>query len=286
MAELPQAVVSGILIGSVYALLAVGLALIWGVMDIVNFAHGNFLMVAMYATFFAWSFLSLDPLLGTFVAVVVLVALSLATFYVVIRPVLRGTVLSQMVVTFGLLLLLQGGAQMLFTPSARAVVHPWLDGARFVASGVVLGGPQLGAAAVAIIGLIGLWWLLNRTEVGLAIQAVAQDRKAAEVMGVQPDRIFALTWAISGVCVGLAGAMLMNFYAVDPAVGFQFGLIAFIVVALGGFGSLRGALLAGIAMGVTQDVVGLYLPAYGLAAIFVLYLLVFLIRPQGLLGAH
>ncbi|CAN5245598.1 branched-chain amino acid ABC transporter permease [soil metagenome] len=286
MGELPQAVVSGVLIGCVYALLAVGLALIWGVMDVVNFAHGNFLMVAMYATFFAWSFLGLDPLLGTVIAVLVLVALSLATFFVAIRPVLRGTLLSQMVVTFGLLLLLQGAAQLLFTPSARAVAHPWLEGVRVVVGGVVLGGPQLGAAAAAIMGLVALWWLLNRTEVGLAIRAVAQDRKAAEVMGIQPDRIFAITWAISGACVGLAGAMLMNFYAVDPAVGFQFGLIAFVVVALGGFGSLRGALLAGVAMGATQVVVGLYVPAYGLAAIFVLYLLVFLIRPRGLLGAY
>lgn len=280
-----QAVVSGLLIGSVYALIAVGLALIWGVMDVVNFAHGNFLVVAMYVTFFAWAGFGIDPLVATVVAAVVVAALSVATFYVIVRRVLSGTTQSQMVATFGLLILMQGAAQVVFTHGAKAVDRPWLGDKRIVLGGVVLGGPQLGAAVAALLGLLALWFVLNRTEVGLAIRAVAQDRRAAEVMGIRPDVIYALTWAISGACLGVAGAMLMNFYTVDPFVGFQFGLIAFVVVALGGFGSLRGVLLAALAMGVTHNVVGLFAPAYGLAAIFVLYLLVFLVRPRGLLGA-
>jgi branched-chain amino acid transport system permease protein len=284
--ELTQAVVSGLLLGSVYALISVGLALIWGVMDLVNFAHGHFLMAAMYAAFFAWALLHLDPLFGVLLAAAVLAAISATTYYSCIRPVLNGTILSQMVVTFGLLILMQGLAQLLFSPSARGVANPLVDSIRVQLAGVVLGGPQLAAAAAALLGLAALWFLLNRTEFGLAIRAVAQDVQAAQAMGINPDQVYALTWIITGCALGLAGAMLMNFYLVDPAVGLQFGLISFVVISLGGFGSLRGAFLAGLLMGVVQDVVGLYAPAYGLAAIFLVYLLVTLARPQGLLGTR
>lgn len=284
--EVAQAVASGVLIGCIYALISVGLALIWGVMDLVNFAHGHFLMVAMYVTFFAWSLAHLDPLLGVIVAALAVGALSAAVYYGAVRPVLGGSMLSQMVVTFGLLLLLQGGAQMLFTAQSRGVVEPVASHIRIELGGVVLGGPQLVAAAAAMLGLGMLWYLLNRTETGMKIRAVAQDVQAAQVMGINPHRVYALTWVITGLMVGVAGAMLMNFYLVDPSVGLQFGLIAFVVISLGGFGSLRGAFVAGLLMGIVQDVVGLYAPAYGLAAIFVLYLLVTVVRPQGLLGSR
>jgi len=279
-------VVSGLLIGSVYALISVGLALIWGVMDLVNFSHGHLLMVAMYVTFFAWSLFHLDPLIGMVIAAILLAALAVAIYYLAVRPVLGGTMLSQMVVTFGLLILMQGGAQLLFTPRSRGVVGPLMEKVRIDLGGIILGGPQLAAAVAALAGLGMLWLILNRTETGMAIRAVAQDVQAAQVMGINPDRIYALTWLITGASLGIAGAMLMNFYLVDPSIGLQFGLIAFIVISLGGFGSLLGAFLAGLAMGVVQDVVGLYAPAYGLASIFLLYLIVTVLRPQGLLGTR
>jgi branched-chain amino acid transport system permease protein len=284
--EVAQAVVSGLLIGSVYALISVGLALIWGVMDLVNFSHGHLLMVAMYVTFFAWSLFHLDPLIGMVIAAILLAALAVVIYYLAVRPVLGGTMLSQMVVTFGLLILMQGGAQLLFTPRSRGVVGPLMEKVRIDLGGIILGGPQLAAAVVALAGLGMLWLILNRTETGMAIRAVAQDVQAAQVMGINPDRIYALTWLITGASLGIAGAMLMNFYLVDPSIGLQFGLIAFIVISLGGFGSLLGAFLAGLAMGVVQDVVGLYAPAYGLASIFLLYLIVTVLRPQGLLGTR
>lgn len=284
--EVAQAVVSGLLIGSVYALISVGLALIWGVMDLVNFSHGHLLMVAMYVTFFAWSLIHLDPLIGMVIAAILLAALAVAIYYLAVRPVLGGTMLSQMVVTFGLLILMQGGAQLLFTPRSRGVVGPLMEKVRIDLGGIILGGPQLAAAVAALAGLGMLWLILNRTETGMAIRAVAQDVQAAQVMGINPDRIYALTWLITGASLGIAGAMLMNFYLVDPSIGLQFGLIAFVVISLGGFGSLLGAFLAGLAMGVVQDVVGLYAPAYGLASIFLLYLIVTVLRPQGLLGTR
>lgn len=284
--ELVQAVVSGLLIGCIYALIAVGLALIWGVMDLVNFAHGHFLMAAMYVAFFAWSIAHLDPIAGVVPAALVLALIAALAYFLVVRPVLGASILSQMVATFGLLLLMQGAAQMLFTPRSRGIVAPAAAGVRLEVGRVILGGPQLVAALAALLGLGALWYLLNRTETGMAIRAVAQDVQAAQVMGINPNRVYALVWIITGVAVGVAGAMLMNFYLVDPSIGLQFGLIAFVVISLGGFGSLRGAIIAGLAMGVVQDVVGLYAPAYGLVSIFILYLVVTIIRPQGLLGSR
>jgi branched-chain amino acid transport system permease protein len=220
------------------------------------------------------------------IAAILLAALAVVIYYLAVRPVLGGTMLSQMVVTFGLLILMQGGAQLLFTPRSRGVVGPLMEKVRIDLGGIILGGPQLAAAVAALAGLGMLWLILNRTETGMAIRAVAQDVQAAQVMGINPDRIYALTWLITGASLGIAGAMLMNFYLVDPSIGLQFGLIAFIVISLGGFGSLLGAFLAGLAMGVVQDVVGLYAPAYGLASIFLLYLIVTVLRPQGLLGTR
>jgi branched-chain amino acid transport system permease protein len=284
--EIPQAVVSGLLIGAIYGLVAVGLTLIFGVMDIVNFAHGNFVMVAMYVTFFSWDLFRLDPLLAIPIAAVFTAGLGAVTYVGAIRHVLRGPALAQIIVTFGLLVLLQGAAQALFSANARGIPHPLADSFKLQLAGVVGGGPQLVAALGAVLCTGGVWALVNRTEVGSAIAAVAQDADAARLVGIDPNRIHLLAWAIGGASVGIAGALLMNFFSVDPVAGASFGLIAFVAVSLGGFGSLPGALVAGVALGVIQDLVGLYLPSYSLAAIFALYLVIVLVRPQGLFGTR
>jgi branched-chain amino acid transport system permease protein len=286
MVEIGQAVVSGLLIGALYALVAVGLTLIFGVMDIVNFAHGDFLMVAMYVTFFAWLYLHLDPLLGVPIAAAALALLAMLVYRGVIRPVLKGPMLSQIIVTFGLLILLRGLAQLFFTANTRGVVKPALESVRATVGPLVAGGPQLAAAAGALLCTGLIWWFLNYTETGSAINAVAQDPDAARLMGINPDRVHLLAWAIGGASAGVAGALLMSFFSVSPDVGAGFGLVAFVVVSLGGFGSLGGALLGGLAMGVVQDLVGLAQPAYGFAAIFVVYLAVVLVRPKGLFGTR
>jgi branched-chain amino acid transport system permease protein len=282
--ELAQAVVSGLLLGAVYALVAVGLTLIFGVMDIVNFAHGDFLMVAMYITFFVWSGLGLDPLVSWPFAAIGVALLGMIVYLTTIKRVLRGPPLAQIVVTFGVLVLLRGLAQLLFTSNQRGITDALAADYRLVVHGVVLGGPQLAAALGAILCTGALWWFITRTETGAAIAAVAQDPEAARLMGIDPTRIHLLAWALSGASVGIAGGLLMNFFTVNPTAGAEFGLIAFVVVSLGGFGSLSGAFVAGLLVGVVQDVVGLYQPAYGFAAIFFLYLVVVQLRPRGLFG--
>jgi branched-chain amino acid transport system permease protein len=286
LSEVPQAVVSGLLIGAVYALVAIGLTLIFGVMDIVNFAHGNFLMLGMYVSFFAFSLARIDPAVSIPIAAAAIAVLGMLVYVVLIKPVLKGPVLSQIIVTFGLLIFLQGAAQRLFGADVRGVPNPVLDTFKLQVGTVVAGGPQLAAALGALLFTGAIWWFLSRTELGSAVSAVSQDPDAARLMGINPDRVHLLVWAIAGASVGAAAALMVSFFTVDPTAGANFGLVAFVVVSLGGFGSLRGALVAGLALGVVQDLVGLYSPPYAFAAIFALYLVVVLIRPQGLFGTR
>ncbi len=286
LTELSQASVSGLLLGAIYALVAVGLTLIFGVMDIVNFAHGDFLMAAMYITFFVWLYGGLDPLVSIPLAALAMAGFGILVYTVLIRRVLKGPMLSQIIVTFGLLVFMRGVAQFAFTANTRGIPDPLVGPVRLVIGGVVAGGAQLTAALGAIVCTLLVYLLLSRTELGSAINAVAQDADAARLMGIDPSRIHLLTWAVAGASVGVAGALLMNFFPVTPEIGAGFGLIAFVVVSMGGFGSLQGALIAGLAMGVIQDVVGLFQPAYGFAAIFALYLVIVMVRPQGLFGAR
>lgn len=286
MVDLAQAAVNGLLIGAVFSLVAVGLTLIFGVMDIVNFAHGQLVMLAMYVTFFAWSLAGLDPLVSIPLAAGVMATVGYATYRAVIRPVLGQPMLSQIIVTFGLLTLLQGAAQFAWTPNSRTVLDPLVGDSRVVIGGVVLGGPQLVAAVGALLCTGAVAWFVHRTDVGSALQATGEDPRAASLLGINPDRMYGLAWIIGGATTGVAGALLMNSFSVTPTAGAAFGLIAFVTVALGGFGSVVGAGLAGLVLGVAQGVVGLYRPEYALAALLALYLVVVLVRPQGLLGTR
>jgi branched-chain amino acid transport system substrate-binding protein len=281
---LAQSVTSGILLGLILALSAAGLTLIWGVMDVVNFAHGDFLMLGMYGTFFAWSLFGLDPLLALPGVVVALAAIGVAVYATVIRPVLRANVLAQMFATFGLGILLRGLAQYFFSPAFRQV-------GQTASSGVVALGPvsvgreQVVAAGGALIVSLLLFAILDRTTLGTALRATAEDRVAAELMGIDSGRMFALAWALGAGCVGAAGALLALYFPVFPDVGAMFGLLAFVTVALGGFGSVAGALLAGVLIGVVVNLAGVFVdPSYKFALAYALCFAVLFLRPQGLLG--
>lgn len=286
MADLAQSVVTGLLLGGVFALAAVGLTLIFGVMDVVNFAHGDLIMLGMYVGFFTWSLFGLDPLLAIPVAAVVLAVVGATVYFGLIRPVLGRSPLAQVVVTFGLLVLLRGLAQFLWTPNNRNVQHAFVSDLRWEIGGVVIGGPQLAAGAGALLCTAAVAWFVHRTELGAALQAAGEDRAGAALMGINPDRMYALAWLVAGGTTGVAGALLINQFSVSPVSGVVFGLVSFVVVALGGFGSVTGAALAGLLVGVVYGVVGRYASAYGMAAALGIYLVVLVARPQGLRGTR
>ncbi len=279
-----QTLVSGLLIGLLYALIAVGLTMIFGVMDIVNFAHGEYLMVAMYLAYWAFALLGLDPLYSLPAVTVALFGLGVITYYLLIRKIINAPMLSQIFVTFGILIFLRGLAQFLWKADYRAIPHSVLSGSIHV-SGVYIGVPQIVAAVGAIVcnGLIYLF--MKRTRLGMALEAVAEDKEAARLMGINSDRMFALAWGIGIASVGVAGGLLSSFYYTFPEVGGNFGLIAFVVVALGGFGSVVGAFIAGVIVGLVEVMSGyLFAPSIKFVVVLALYLAVVVARPQGLLG--
>jgi len=280
-----QAVASGLLIGFVYALIAAGLSLIFGVMEIVNFAHGEFLMLSMYLSYFVHASLHLDPLVALPLNALALFALGVVVYFALIRRVLKAPMLAQIFATFGLGVFLQNLAQFLWRPDFRTLGDTWVSGKRLAIGGVFVSEPQLAAAIGAIVTTALLWFLLSRTSTGRALLATAEDKQAAALMGIDPDRMFALAWGIGAACVGVAGALLSTFHYVFPQVGSQFALIAFVAVALGGFGSVLGAFAGGIAIGVVESLAGVFVqPALKNLFVFAIYVVVVLLRPRGLLG--
>ena len=279
-----QTLASGVLIGLIYALVAIGLTMIFGVMDIVNFAHGEFLMLGMYSAFWMFSLYALDPLLTLPLTVIMLFAFGVLVYRLVIVRIINAPMLSQIFTTFGLMILLRGVAQFLWKPDFRSIENSSVSGTVKLL-GIQLGKPQLvaGVGAIVVTGLI--YFFLNRTRLGAALEATASDKEAARLMGIDSHKMFSLAWGIGAACAGAAGVLLSTFFPIFPDVGANFILLAFVVVNLGGFGSVTGAFWAGILVGVIEVMGGLLLgPQYKTAIVLVLFLGVLMFRPQGLMG--
>lgn len=286
--EFLQVLASGLLIGLIYALIAVGLSLIFGLMDVVNFAHGEFLMLAMYATFGLVFATSLDPILLTPLVVAIMFALGVSVYAGVIRYAMRAKAnpgMVQIFATFGLALLIQGLAQYFFTPDYRNISHTWLGGKTLNLGGVFLPWPQIYGGLMSLATFGGLYLLITRTDFGKALEATREDQGAVALVGIDRNRIFALGWGLGAALVGLAGAVLAVFYYIHPQVGGTFALIAYVTVALGGFGSIVGALVAGLIVGVVEALTAsIFPPALKSVGVYSLYLVVLFIRPRGLFG--
>ena len=283
-----QVVASGLLTGLLYALVAVGLSLIFGLMDVVNFAHGEFLMVAMYATFVLWGLSHLDPVVLLPVVTALMFGFGAVAYLAVVRYAMRARAnigMVQIFSTFGLAIFLQGLAQYLFSPDYQSIKNTWLGGRTVDLFGAFLPLPQLFGGAVSIAAFGGLYLLMSRTDFGRALEATREDQGAVALVGIDRHKVFALGWGLGAAMLGLAGAVLANFYYVHPGVGASFSLIAFVTVALGGFGSVFGALAAGLIVGLIEALTAVVLPsAMKSVGIYALYLLVVLVRPRGLFG--
>jgi branched-chain amino acid transport system permease protein len=283
MTTVLQLIVSGVLIGSIYALMSMGLTLIFGVLRIVNFAHGEFLMIAMYG---AWALSRLFGINSYLAAVVVIPAMFLfgaVAYRFVIRPGLDKPHLVVMFATMGLSIFLQNAALMLMTADLRDIPPVF---ARSIALGpIFIKGELLLGFVITLVCTAALRWMIRRTYLGKAIRATVQDGEAAQLMGIAVPRIFLITFALGSGLVGLAACAMAPLFSVFPAVGLNFVLIAFVIVVLGGMGSIEGALVGGVCVGVVQSLSGYYIaPAFGQLFFFLLFLLVMIFRPNGLLG--
>lgn len=281
---LGQVLTNGILMGLIYSLVAIGLTLIWGVMDLANFAHGEFLMLGMYLAYWTYSLLHIDPLFAAPLAAAIFFLLGLVVYRVVVKPVMKSSALSRILVTFGLGVILSNLALFLWTPNFRSVQKPLLEGT------MVIGFLRLpsGKLVVSLISLgvsLALYFFLLKTRTGRALRAVAMDADAAALVGVNVEKLFALAFGLGIGCAGLAGCLLAEFNYVAPTVGSVFSLLAFAAVALGGFGSIPGAVIGGLLIGLGEAFGGFLAgPAYKYVVVYGIYLLVLFVRPKGLMG--
>jgi branched-chain amino acid transport system permease protein len=279
-----QTLASGLLIGLIYALVAIGLTIIFGVMDIVNFSHGEFLMFGMYSSFWLYSLYALDPIFTLPLTALFLFGLGVIVYKLVISKIINSPMVSQLFTTFGLMLLFRGIAQFLWKPDFRTVDKSVVNG-NLIIAGIQIGLPQVIAGVGAILVTIGVYLFITRTRAGAALEATAADKDAARLMGIDSQKMFALAWGLGAACAGVAGGLLSTFFPIFPEVGANFILIAFVVVVLGGFGSIVGALVAGVLVGLIEVMGGFLLgPQYKMAIVLALFLAVLMFRPQGLLG--
>jgi branched-chain amino acid transport system permease protein len=283
MNTLGQLILSGILIGGIYALMSIGLTLIFGVLRVVNFAHGEFLMLGMYGAWALSTLVGLNPYTAALIVVPAMALFGALVHRIIISPALDKPHLVVVFATMGLSIFMQNVALMAMTADLWDV--PPMFGQSVTIGPFYFRVELLLGFAITIVCTVGLQWLIRTTYLGKAIRATVQDGEAAMLMGIPVPRIFLITFAGGSALVGIAACVMMPLFSVFPTVGLNFVLIAFVIVVLGGMGSIEGALLGGICIGVVQSVSSYYIaPAYGQMFFFILFLLVMIFRPDGILG--
>ena len=281
---LPQLVVSGILIGGVYGLMSIGLTLIFGVLRVVNFAQGEFIMLAMFGSFWMHHLWGIDPYLSALVLAPAIFVLGLLTERVVIQRILRAPHAMQIFATFGLSVVLQNLALTLFGPDYRSVSTPYTS-LSYTVGGVSISATALFAFIAALAMAALLIGFLNYTRDGRALRAMVQNRYAASLMGVNTSRLNRIAFGVGVACAAVAGCLLTPMYYTFPTVGVDLIIIAFVVVVLGGMGSVAGAVIGGFIIGITQTLTGFFVSVELKDVIaLLLFILILLVRPQGLFG--
>lgn len=279
-----QAILNGVLVGGIYALIAMGMALVFGVMRLVNFAHGAFLMVGMYLAYFGYTLFKLNPYWGFGLVGAGLFVLGVAVYFLVIRRVMGQSDFLQILLTEGISLCLVGGAQLLFSGDYRSISLPLADRT------ATLGALNFNVAyvvsfVIAVLAVTSMYLYMKYTEMGRAIRGVAQNPGVAPLMGIRVQWISGISFAFGVACAGAAGALLLPIFYVNPTIGGPYNLKSFVIVVLGGMGSIEGAALGGILLGVTEGLTAYYWSdSYTQVVDFVLFLAVLLLRPQGLFG--
>ncbi len=284
MSAFIQTLIDGLLIGGVYGVIAVGLSLVFGVLKIVNFAQAEFLMIGMYAAWFCWSYLGLDPLLGSIAALAVGFLIGALCQRLLVQHVLKAPPVAQIFLTVGLLAVLENGALMLFGSEFRSVRTAYQTSALEIGS-LFISVPYLLAFTAALLISLALWLVLTHTWVGRAIRATSQNENAAQLFGIDTRTIYAVAFGLGTGLTAFGGGVILSYSAVSPTVGTQFVVLMFTVVVLGGLGSVLGALVGGLIVGVIQSMSTLIMPIQlQNLALFVVFITFLAFRPQGLLG--
>lgn len=279
-----QLLINGLLLGGIYALISVGLTLIFGVVEIINFAHGEFLMLSMYTSYWLFQLYGVDPYLSLLIVVPAFFIIGIALQRTIFQPIINAPAINQIFATVGLSLVLQNLALFFWKADYRSVSTVYSNSS-YKIDGLMVSFPRLVAFVLAIVLIISLFIFLKWTLTGKAIRAIAQERRAAMLMGINIDRIYKIAVGIGIACVGAAGAILIPIYYTFPTVGALFVLIAFVVVILGGYNSLVGALVGGLIIGVVEALSGFIIsPNLKEAVYFIIFILILLFKPTGLFG--
>lgn len=284
---LAQSFVSGIFIGALYGLAAVGLSLVFGVMRILNVAHGDLIMLGAYASFWFLTLFKIDPFLGLPLTAIVLFLFGAVLYRVLFSPIIKFPeelkIKSSLLITFALALILPQIAVLWWTGNERFIMTPY-TGLAFEILGVRVSYIGLGSAALALVVIMGLHLFLRKTYFGKSIRATAEDWEAASLMGVNIGRTYLISFALGAALAGIAGTLVGVTYAIAPAIGLAWTIKALIVIVLAGMGSIGGAIVAGLLLGVVESVSAIWIGPYMYLIGLAMFLLVLMFRPQGLFG--
>lgn len=279
-----QALLSGFFMGSVYALIAIGFTLVFGVTDIVNFAHGHLVMAAMFATYVLFKAAHVDPYLSLVLVLPLFFGIGVVLYLVVIQRIVEAPHSAHMMVTLGLLIFFENLANLFFGGDLRGITTGYTTSS-LVFGPIAVPLARAGAAAVSLVAVILLALFLRRTSLGKAIRAAANNREGAALVGVDVGRVYLIAFALGTVAAALAGAVIVPFSLVSPFVGHEFILKAFVIAILGGLGSVAGALAGGLLIGFVEALSSLYISAsLGNAIVFAILIAVLLYRPWGIFG--
>ena len=279
------AVLNGLTTGAVYALVALGLTLIYGVLHIINFAHGAALMMALYGVYFLKQSFGIDPYLALPIMVPVMFVAGYALQRGIVNHASHGKDENILLVTLGLSIVLENLALLAFKSDTRSIDTPYTLATVSIGPAMI-SVPKLVAFGGALVASAVLLWIVRRTDLGRAIRAVAREKQGARLVGIDVDHVYAMSFGIGLACLGAAACFLLPAYYVNPLVGNGFVLVAFTIVVLGGMGSFAGALVGGLLIGVVESLGGLWFgESLGQVGIFLLFIAVLLFRPQGLFGA-
>jgi len=283
--DIAQVAASGLLMGLAYALVAVGFTIVFGVMNVVNFAHGHIVMAAMFASFALNRYLGLDPYVAALCLFPIFLVVGALLYRTSIAPAVDASPATQMLVTLGLLIVIENTANLIFGGDLRSVRSPIGEGSLHLGT-LVLPMSRVLAAVGSLLAIAALWAFLRFTRFGKEIRAAASNELGARLVGIPIQRVFIQAFALATAMAAFAGAMLVPFYLINPFIGYDFMLKAFVIAIIGGLGSLPGAVLAGLIIGVVEAFGDFYLTAsYATALVFGLLMLVLLFRPAGLMGS-